>query len=152
MLTSKYADHLPLNRLEGIFARHGVELSRSTLCDWVAAGAKLLAPLVEAMKQQVLASRKIHTDDTTVPVLDKNREVTRTGRLWVYLGDADMKGSSSTTRRIAAETARRDSSKDTRAISKPTPTRATMRSTPARGDRGGLLGSCAPQVLRRDEE
>lgn len=89
VLTSKYADHLPLNRLEGIFARHGVELTRSTMCDWVAASAQLLASVVEVMKQEVLASRKIHTDDTPVPVLDKAREVTRTGRLWVYLGDAD---------------------------------------------------------------
>lgn len=89
VLTSKYADHLPLHRLEGILARHGVELSRSTLCGWVAAGARVLTPLVEEMKKGVLASRKIHTDDTPVPVLDKNREVTRTGRLWVYLGDGD---------------------------------------------------------------
>ena len=89
VLTSKYSDHLPLNRLEGIFSRHGVELSRSTLCDWVAAGARLLEPVVEVMKKEVLASRKIHTDDTPVPVLDKGREVTRTGRLWVYVGDGD---------------------------------------------------------------
>jgi transposase len=88
VLTSKYNDHLPLNRLEGIFQRHGVELSRTTLCDWVAASAALLEPVVEVMKAELLASRKIHTDDTTVPVLDKNRESTKTGRLWVYVGDA----------------------------------------------------------------
>jgi transposase len=87
VLTSKYNDHLPLNRLEGIFQRQGVELSRSTLCDWVAASARLLEPLVAVMKEEVLASRKIHTDDTTVPVLDKSRESTKTGRLWVYVGD-----------------------------------------------------------------
>jgi transposase len=86
VLTSKYNDHLPLNRLEGIFQRHGVELSRSTLCDWVAASTRLLEPLVRVMKAEVLASRKIHTDDTTVPVLDKGRESTKTGRLWVYVG------------------------------------------------------------------
>jgi transposase len=89
VLTSKYGDHLPLNRLEGIFQRQGVELSRSTLCDWVAASATLLAPVVGVMKTEVLASRKIHTDDTTVPVLDKDRESTKTGRLWVYVGDGD---------------------------------------------------------------
>lgn len=89
VLTSKYNDHLPLNRLEGIFQRQGVELSRSTLCDWVAASADLLKPLVEVMKREVLASRKIHTDDIPVPVLDKDRTSTRTGRLWVYVGDPD---------------------------------------------------------------
>jgi len=89
VLTSKYADHLPLNRLEGIFQRHGVELSRSTMCDWVAAAATRLAPVVAVMKAEVLASQKIHTDDTTVPVLDRDRSSTRTGRLWVYLGDEE---------------------------------------------------------------
>lgn len=88
VLTSKYNDHLPLNRLEGILQRQGVELSRSTLCGWVAASADLLKPLVEVMKTEVLASRKIHTDDTTVPVLDKDRSSTKTGRLWVYVGDS----------------------------------------------------------------
>ena len=37
---SKYADHLPLYRQEGIFKRFGVELSRSTMCDWMAAVAE----------------------------------------------------------------------------------------------------------------
>jgi transposase len=87
VLTSKYCDHLPLNRLEGIFQRQGVELSRSTLCDWVAASAAMLDPLVQVMKAEVLASRKIHTDDTTVPVLEKDLGRTKTGRLWVYVGD-----------------------------------------------------------------
>ena len=35
VLVSKYADHLPLYRQSGIYARHGVELERSTLADWV---------------------------------------------------------------------------------------------------------------------
>jgi transposase len=89
VLTSKYCDHLPLNRLEGIFARQGVELSRSTLCDWVGACADRLAPIVEHSKAEILKSKIIHTDDTTVPVLDPHHEKTRTGRLWVYIGDRD---------------------------------------------------------------
>lgn len=89
VLTSKYNDHLPLNRLEGILQRQGVELSRSTLCDWVAASAKVLEPLVDVMRGEVLASRKIHTDDIPVPVLEKDRTSTKTGRLWVYVGDPE---------------------------------------------------------------
>ena len=38
VVVSKYVDHLPLHRLEGIFAREGIDLSRTTLCDWVADG------------------------------------------------------------------------------------------------------------------
>jgi transposase len=85
---SKYADHLPLNRLEGIFRRQGVVIPRSTMCDWIAAAADLVQPVIEVMKQDLLLSKVIHTDDTPVPVLDRQRSSTRTGRLWVYLGDA----------------------------------------------------------------
>jgi len=81
------ATHLPLARQTGIFARHGIELSRSTLCDWVGRAAELAAPVVSEMRRDLLASKVIHTDDTLVPVLDRSREKTRTARLWVYLGD-----------------------------------------------------------------
>ncbi|MHC4252931.1 MAG: IS66 family transposase, partial [Planctomycetota bacterium] len=84
---SKYLDHLPLNRQERIFKRHGLRIARSTLCDWVAATAAILDPIAKAMKAEVLASRVVHTDDTPVPVLDRSLDRTRTGRLWVYVGD-----------------------------------------------------------------
>jgi len=88
VLVSKYADHLPLHRQERIFKRHGVELSRSTLCNWVRDCATLLNPIVAAMTRQVLASTRIHTDDTPVPVRDRlYPKATRTGRFWVYRGD-----------------------------------------------------------------
>lgn len=86
--TSKYSDHIPLHRLEGIFARHGVEVSRKTMCDWMARAAELYSPIVAAMKEKVLQSGVIQSDDTTVPVQDKTRPgKTKTGRLWTYLGD-----------------------------------------------------------------
>jgi transposase len=88
VITAKFADHLPLYRLEGILARHGVELSRSTMCDWLAGCAEVLRPISDAMGLRVRASKVIHTDDTPVPVLDRTRDRTRTGRIWVYLGDA----------------------------------------------------------------
>jgi transposase len=90
VLTSKYVDHLPLYRLENsVLAREGIELSRSTQCDWVAACRRVLTPIVEVMKRELLSSGKIHTDDTTVPVLDKDRQTTKTGYLWAYCGDED---------------------------------------------------------------
>ncbi len=89
IITSKYGDHLPLHRQEHILERHGIRIPRSTQCNWMAAGARLLSPLVEYMRHQVLQSRIIQTDDTTVPVLDPQLHRTRTGRLWVYRGDVD---------------------------------------------------------------
>jgi hypothetical protein len=86
-ITSKYCDHLPLYRLEDIFARHGALLSRATLCGWMAQSAELLTPLYDLMVKRVLLSTVIHTDDTTVPVFDPTLPKTRTGRFWVYVGD-----------------------------------------------------------------
>jgi len=85
---SKYADHLPLHRLERIFSRHGVDLARATMCDWMKAAADLLRPLYDTMLSEVLASKVVHTDDTKVPHQnpDKPGKVS-SARLWVYLGD-----------------------------------------------------------------
>jgi transposase len=87
VIVSKFADHLPLYRLERMFARQGVPLARQTLCDWLARSAELLTPLCQMMIQQVLHSRVIQTDDTPVPVQDSTRDHTRQGRVWVYHGD-----------------------------------------------------------------
>jgi transposase len=82
---AKYDDHLPLYRQQEIFRRQGVEIARSTLCDWVKATSELLDPVVDAMMQDLLASKVIQTDDIPVPVQESPH--TREGRLWVYLGD-----------------------------------------------------------------
>jgi transposase len=87
VVTAKYSDHLPLNRQVAIFARHGVALSRQTLCDWVAASASLLEPVYQDLKRSVLASKVVNTDDTSVPVQDPDRTTTRDGYLWVYVAD-----------------------------------------------------------------
>jgi len=85
---SKYCDHLPLNRLEGIFARQGVEISRQTMCGWMAGAAEALVPLYEREKAEVLRGRVIQTDDTPVPVLDPEYlKRTKTGHVWTYHGD-----------------------------------------------------------------
>jgi transposase len=89
VIVSKYGDHLPLHRLEHILARHGIEIARSTMCDWAAQCAGVLRPLHDLMTQRVLQSKVIHTDDTPVKVLDRDRTQTRTGRFWAYLGDQD---------------------------------------------------------------
>jgi transposase len=88
VITCKYADHIPLNRFENICRRQGVELSRSTLCDWMKASADLLTPLYDLMVSLVLASRSVHTDDTRVPCQDPDQPgKTVAARMWTYLGD-----------------------------------------------------------------
>jgi transposase len=89
VLVGKFADHLPLYRLEDILTRHGVHLSRSTLCDWVRNAADLLGPLAELQKTRVLQSPVLWTDDTPVTVLGGESPGSTTGRFWAYIGDAD---------------------------------------------------------------
>lgn len=87
LLVSKYCDHLPLYRQSEIYAREGMDLDRSTLCDWVGQAAWLLQPIVEGIQRQVFAAEKVHGDDTPVPVLSPGLGRTKTGRLWVYVRD-----------------------------------------------------------------
>ena len=67
VLTSKFADHLPLYRQSEIYAREGVELDRSTMAKWVGEASHLLEPLVEALRRYVMGADKLHADDTPVP-------------------------------------------------------------------------------------
>jgi transposase len=88
VITSKLADHLPLYRLEDIFSRQGVEISRSTMCAWMLAAGQLIKPLVELITTRVKQSRVIHTDDTRVPVQDRTTKgKCKSGRIWTYIGD-----------------------------------------------------------------
>jgi transposase len=89
VITSKFADHLPLYRLEDILTRYGVFLSRSTLCDWVRNAALALEPLAELQKSLVLRSPILWTDDTPVTVLGGKPLGSSKGRFWVYIGDAE---------------------------------------------------------------
>lgn len=92
IIVDKYFYHLPLYRIEHRFTLLGVEFSRSTMCDWMAASADLLTPLWERLKRLVLGSKVLHTDDTTTPVRDESRSTHRYGRLWDYIGDAEHPG------------------------------------------------------------
>jgi transposase len=86
IVVNKFSDHLPTYRQQDIFARHGIFLARSTLCDWLAQCAQGLRPLVELMRRRVLKSLVINADETPVSVLDPTRDSTRTGYFWTYIG------------------------------------------------------------------
>src|SRR3954452_17293434 len=87
VLVAKFCDHLPLYRQAAIFARQGIELDRSTLCDWVGRACWWLEPLWRLLRRHVMSSTRIFADDTRLPVLDPGRGRTKTGRLWGYAVD-----------------------------------------------------------------
>ncbi len=93
VVVSKYADHTPLYRQTAIYRRAGLELNRATLADWVGEAARLVSPLSDALGRYVLSARKVHADDTPLPVLDPGRGKTRTARLWTYVRDDRPAGS-----------------------------------------------------------
>lgn len=67
---SKYQDALPLYRQENIFKRHGIEIPRATLANWmIKVGGSLLIPLINLMRDYLLGHRLIHYDESRYQVL-----------------------------------------------------------------------------------
>jgi len=83
VLVSKFADHLPLNRQEAMLRRAGIELPRSTLCDWVLGAAECLRPLYEHLIGCVRLGDILHSDDTPVPLREKGATVKARAWGWV---------------------------------------------------------------------
>jgi transposase len=95
VVTAKFCDHQPLYRQSQIFAREGVELDRSVLARWIGDAAALLAPMAEVLRRYVLATDKLHGDDTPLPVLAPGTGRTKTGRFWTYVRDNRPSGDKS---------------------------------------------------------
>jgi transposase len=85
IVTSKFADYLPLYRLEDIFERQGFEISRATQSVWCGEVADVVEPLYQRMAQRVRQSHVVATDDTVLPMLSPGQ--TQPARMWVYVGD-----------------------------------------------------------------
>jgi len=82
---SKYADHLPLYRLERVLARSGLVISRNTLGDWIDFIADSFSSVIEAMKKKILKGPIVQSDDTKIRVLG-GPEGSYAGYLWCYGG------------------------------------------------------------------
>lgn len=84
---SKFGDHTPLYRTEDITSRYGYTIRRSTQCGWQAQLADLALAFVLRMKFLILQSKVIHTDDTSIKLLEGGPA--QTAKFWPYLGDCD---------------------------------------------------------------
>jgi transposase len=90
VIVSKFADHLPLYRQDGIFEREGVTIPRATQTSWIMQTYEATNLLGEALKDSVLTSDVVFTDDSIIPLQQKGRGRVRKARLWVYVrGDPD---------------------------------------------------------------
>lgn len=90
IIIDKYVDHLPLYRQMQRFERSGVKLAYSTITDWVSNTCKLITPLFEALKKEILQSQYLHADETPIKVMDKDKKgETHRGYYWVYQNSND---------------------------------------------------------------
>lgn len=87
VVTAKFSDYLPLYRLESIFERNGFAIDRATLGIWCRDVADMVKPLYDLMIRRLLGSHVICTDDTVMPMLSPGNGKTKSGRMWVYVGD-----------------------------------------------------------------
>jgi len=82
---SKYCDHIPLNRLSGIFKRSGVHLPKQTMWDMLVTVDELVAqPVLKQMRSEVLESGVLHADETPVPVCNEDGKGSRKGYVWAW--------------------------------------------------------------------
>ncbi|AHF65479.1 IS66 family transposase [Pseudomonas cichorii] len=84
VMVAKFADHLPLYRQEKIFGRAGLAIARSTLAQWVGQTGVQLQPLVDALREAVLAQRVVHADETPVQMLAPGEKKTHRAYVWAY--------------------------------------------------------------------
>lgn len=92
LLISKYMDHLPFHRQMEIFKRSGVHLAASTVNGWFQAAIDLIGPLYEELRRQVLETDYIQIDETTIPVLDKDKPGgTKKGYHWIVRSPQEKK-------------------------------------------------------------
>jgi transposase len=85
IVIDKYVDHLPLYRQQERFKREGLHIPYSTITDWVSSSCRLIEPLYEALRKEVIASDYLHADESPIKVLDKDKKgETHRGYFWVY--------------------------------------------------------------------
>ena len=162
LLFEKFGQHQPLNRQAERYAREGVPLALSTLADQVGGGMCGLAAAASiASSAHVLAAERLHGDDTTVPVLAKTGK-TITGRCWVYVRDDRPFGGTSAAGRDVLLLARPERLNTHEANILARLVRHMLQAdaytgynklyvadrTPGANPGGGVLGACAPTVLR----
>jgi len=84
---SKYQDALPLYRQEAILRRIGVDIPRATLANWMIQAGTLVQPLINLLRDRLLAYDILQMDETPVQVLkEPGRAAQSKSYLWLQRG------------------------------------------------------------------
>lgn len=87
ILVSKYADALPLYRLEKILARYGGHFSRTAMANWIIRLEDVFKPLLNLMREQQLCSNYLQMDETRLQVLKEDGKAATSDKwMWVIRG------------------------------------------------------------------
>ena len=85
IVTGKFVDHLPFYRQEKQLVRLGVDVSRTSMCNWAMKTAEACRPLLNLLQDEVLAGSSINIDETTLQVLkEPGRDPTSKSYMWVF--------------------------------------------------------------------
>jgi transposase len=84
VIVAKFMDSLPLYRQEMIFKRLSIDLSRSTLSNWVLKSAELLNPFYDRLHEQLIRQKILQADETTLNVIHDGRETKSKSYMWLY--------------------------------------------------------------------
>jgi transposase len=87
LLTTKYADGIPLYRFEKMLGRHGIDIPRQTLARGVIQCGEQLQPLLNLLRDKLLDYHVLHCDETRLQVLhEPGRDPTAQSWMWVQSG------------------------------------------------------------------
>jgi len=83
LMINKYVNHLPFYRQIQMFKQLGMGIPPSTINDWFKETSDLLRPLYYRLREQVLSTDYIQVDETTIPVIDNEKNRAVKGYLWM---------------------------------------------------------------------
>lgn len=83
LVIDKYVKHLPFYRQIQIFSRQGISIAPSTINDWFGGVADLLRPTYYSLKELVLETDYIQSDETTIPIINNEKHKTVKGYIWM---------------------------------------------------------------------
>jgi transposase len=87
IIVARYADGLPLYRLENILARSGHAVGRTTMAHWIIRLADVFTPLLTLMREEQNSSRYLQMDETRIQVLKEDGKTSQSDKwMWVVRG------------------------------------------------------------------
>ena len=84
ILIAKYADALPLYRLEKILGRYGGNISRTAMANWIIRLDDVFRPLINLLQEQQLSGDYLQADETRIQVLKEDGKVATSDK-WMWL-------------------------------------------------------------------